>query len=250
MILAIVGTGFVVGFLVGLTGMGGGLLMTPLLILLYGFSPTMAVGTDLIYAATTKAFGSYQHFRQKTVDWGIVKKLAQGSIPGGIAGVLMIRLLDRTTSLPVEEVLGHILGITFIFVSLFMLSQLLKRHGQRPAKPAWKVPIRLVGLLGGLLVGLTSVGSGTLFMVVLLSSTSLSAALLVGTDVVHAFFLTLSAGVLHASMGHVDWSFVSWLLVGSIPGILLGGRLTLRVPELLLRLAIILVLLFTGIKMV
>lgn len=250
MIIAIVFTGFIVGLLVGLTGMGGALLMTPLLILLYGFSPTMAVGTDLVYAAATKAVGSIQHFKQKTVDWNIVKKLAQGSIPGGLVGVLLIRIMGNKTSLPIEDLLGRILGITFIAVSVFMLWQLLKWRGKRPVATLLKVPIRAVGFLGGLLVGLTSVGSGSLFMVVLLSSTSMSAALLVGTDVVHAFFLTLTAGAMHASFGHVDWPFVIWLLVGSIPGILLGGRLTLKIPELALRIAIILVLLFTGVKMV
>jgi len=223
--------------------------MTPLLILLYGFSPTLAVGTDLVYAAITKAVGTWQHIRQKTVHWEIVKKLAKGSVPGGILGVLAIQAVKETNAIPVEEVLGKILGMTFVVVSMILLFQSIK------SKPKWdtaflsKIPLSVVGFCGGLLVGLTSVGSGSLFMAILLSTTALAASQLVGTDVVHAFFLTLTAGALHASFGHVDVNFVMWLLVGSIPGILLGGRLTLKIPDLILRVVIIVVLLFTGVKM-
>jgi uncharacterized protein len=120
---------------------------------------------------------------------------------------------------------------------------------EKGPKLTMRAPLSLIGFFGGLLVGLTSVGSGSLFMVVLLSSTSLPASLLVGTDVVHAFFLTLSAGLMHASFGHVNGNFVLWLLIGSIPGILTGGRLTLKVPDVYLRLLIIIVLLITGMKM-
>jgi uncharacterized membrane protein YfcA len=247
--ISVIITGFVVGLLVGLTGMGGGLLMTPLLILLYGFSPTLAVGTDLIYAAVTKAVGSLQHIRQKTVSWEVVRKLALGSIPGGVIGVWMIQILKQMTSLPIEETLGRILGFTFVFVAILLLVQLFQKKEKGP-QLTMRAPLSLIGFFGGLLVGLTSVGSGSLFMVVLLSSTSLPASLLVGTDVVHAFFLTLSAGLMHASFGHVDWNFVLWLLIGSIPGILTGGRLTLKVPDVYLRLLIIIVLLITGMKMI
>jgi uncharacterized membrane protein YfcA len=247
--ISVVFTGFVVGLLVGLTGMGGGLLMTPLLILFYGFSPTIAVGTDLVYAAVTKAVGSWQHIRQKTLDWNVVRKLAIGSIPGGVIGVWLIQLLKRLTPFPVEEVLGRVIGFTFVFVAILMLGQILLNRKNGP-EIRFIGPLTLVGLAGGLLVGLTSVVSGSLFMVVLISSTSLTASKLVGTDVVHAFFLTLSAGLMHASFGHVDVSFVLWLLVGSIPGILIGGRLTLKVPDVWLRFLIILVLFITGIKMI
>ncbi|WP_139492080.1 sulfite exporter TauE/SafE family protein [Brevibacillus dissolubilis] len=247
--LAIIATGFAVGLLVGLTGMGGSLLMTPLLILLYGFSPSMAVGTDLIYSAITKAVGSAQHWKQKTINWELVKKLAKGSIPGGIAGVILIQFMDEWFSISVDEVLAHVMGATFVFVSLLMLYRLIKTKGKEERKER-KVPTTLLGVFGGFLVGLTSIGSGSLFMMVLLSSTTLPGYMLVGTDVVHAFFLTLSTGAIHAGFGNVDWQFVSLLLIGSIPGILLGGKLTVRVPELFLRTAIIIVLLATGIKMV
>lgn len=247
--ISVVVTGFIVGVLIGLTGMGGGLLMTPLLVLLYGLPPTMAVGTDLVYAAVTKAVGSWQYFYQKTVKWDIVKKLIAGSCPGAITGVLCIQILKNHTRWPVEDLLGKLLGFTFVFVSILMLVQIMYRN-RKKMNFLTRIPLGGAGFFGGLMVGITSVGSGSLFMVFLLTSTSLPASLLVGTDVVHAFFLTLTAGFLYASLGHVDLSFVMWLLIGSIPGILVGGRLTLKVPELFLRVLIIVVLLFTGMKMI
>ncbi len=247
--LSVVVTGFIVGGLIGLTGMGGGLLMTPLLVLFYGLPPTMAVGTDLVYAAMTKAVGSWQYFFQKTVKWDIVKKLVAGSCPGAIAGVLCIQMLKTHTQWQVENLLGKLLGFMFVFISILMLVQMIYRKHKKN-NILNKIPLGMAGFFGGLMVGITSVGSGSLFMVFLLTSTSLPAPLLVGTDVVHAFFLTLTAGALHASLGHVDLSFVMWLLIGSIPGILVGGRLTLKVPELFLRVLIIVVLLFTGMKMI
>jgi uncharacterized membrane protein YfcA len=248
--IGIVFTGFLVGTLVGLTGMGGGLLMTPLLILLYGFSPTMAVGTDLVYAAVTKAVGTLQHIRQRTWNKQMVFQLLKGSVPGGILGVLVIRVLDHF-ALSVEDVLGHLLGITFILVALLMGWRLIqKRRQDRTFRSLWQMPLSVMGLVGGFLVGLTSVGSGSMFMAFLLATTTLPSPVMVGTDVVHAFFLTLTTGVVHASFGHVDWSFVMYLLIGSIPGILIGGRLTLKLPDFALRIGLIVVLFLTGVKLV
>ncbi|MDN4593750.1 sulfite exporter TauE/SafE family protein [Polycladomyces subterraneus] len=248
--IGIIFTGFLVGTLVGLTGMGGGLLMTPLLILLYGFSPTMAVGTDLVYSAVTKAVGTLQHIRQRTWNKQIVFQLMKGSVPGGIIGVLAIRVLDHF-SLSVEDVLGHLLGITFILVALLMGWRLIqKRRQNRTFRSLWQMPLGVLGLVGGFLVGLTSVGSGSMFMAFLLATTALPSPVMVGTDVVHAFFLTLTTGVVHASFGHVDWPFVMYLLIGSIPGILIGGRFTLKLPDFALRIGLIVVLFLTGVKLV
>lgn len=248
--IEIIAVGLIVGILVGLTGMGGGLVMTPLLVLLFGFPPTLAVGTDLIYAAATKSAGVWQHTRQKTVDWKIVKKLVKGSLPGGILGVLLIPVLKKYAPFSVEDFLGHLLGAVFIAMSLLMIYRLFINLNQELKNPLWRLPLPVIGLLGGLVVGLTSVGSGTLFMLFLLSTTALSAPVLVGTDIVHAFYLTLATGAIHATLGHVDWIFVSLLLMGSVPGILIGGRLTLRIPETALRMAIICMLLLCGIQMV
>lgn len=248
--IGIIFTGFLVGTLVGLTGMGGGLLLTPLLILLYGFSPTMAVGTDLVYSAVTKAAGTFQHIRQSTWNKRLVFQLLKGSVPGGILGVLIIRVLDNFYSFA-ENVLNQLLGSIFIFIAVFMGWQLVQKRRQgRALVTLRKMPIGLVGLVGGFLVGLTSVGSGTLFMAFLLARTALSSQVMVGTDVVHAFYLTLVTGVIHGFFGYVDWPFVIRLLIGSIPGILVGSRLTLKLPDLVLRTGLIVVLFLTGIKMV
>jgi uncharacterized membrane protein YfcA len=218
--------------------------------LLYGFSPTMAVGTDLVYSAVTKAVGTLQHIRQRTWNKRIVFQLMKGSVPGGILGVLAIRVLDHF-SLSVEDVLGHLLGITFILVALLMGWRLIqKRRQDRTFRSLWQMPLGVLGLLGGFLVGLTSVGSGSMFMAFLLATTALPSPVMVGTDVVHAFFLTLTTGVVHASFGHVDWPFVMYLLIGSIPGILIGGRLTLKLPDFALRIGLIVVLFLTGVKLV
>lgn len=252
MVLGIIVTGFIVGLGIGLTGMGGALIMTPLLILLFGFSPIMAVGTDLIFASITKMFGSIQHFIQRTVHLKLVLYLSLGSIPGGLLGVIMLRVLDRIFAHGIEQFLGHILGVLFIGISVIMFYGLLRRnHATTPKKhPAenisWAI---LLGFLGGFLVGMTSVGSGSLFVAMLLIMSSLPASRLVGTDIVHAFFLTLATGLLHASFGHVDWMFVLYLIIGSVPGILIGSRLTLKIPDWIVRTLLILVLLLTGLQL-
>lgn len=244
-------TGFIVGIGIGLTGMGGALIMTPLLILLFGFSPIMAIGTDLIFASITKLFGSVQHFIQRTVHLKLVMYLSVGSIPGGMLGVLTLRVLD-TFARGIEQYLGHILGFLFIGISLTMLYGLVRRKdATKPKKQTveskqWAI---LLGFLGGFLVGMTSVGSGSLFVAILLIMSSLPAARLVGTDIVHAFFLTLVTGLLHASFGHVDWGFVLFLIVGSVPGILLGSSLTIKIPDWIVRTLLIVVLFLTGLQL-
>ena len=250
--LGIIITGFIVGVGVGLTGMGGALIMTPLLILLFGFSPIMAIGTDLIFASITKFFGSVQHFIQRTVHLKLVLYLSVGSIPGGLFGVIALRLLDRTFAQGIEQYLTHILGVLFIGISLVMLYGLLRQKDAiKPKKPAieskrWAI---MLGFFGGFLVGMTSVGSGSLFIAILLIMSSLPAARLVGTDIVHAFILTLATGLLHASFGHVDWRFVFYLIIGSVPGILLGSRMTINVPDWIVRTLLIVVLFLTGLQL-
>lgn len=248
----IIVTGFIVGLGIGLTGMGGALIMTPLLIILFGFSPIMAIGTDLIFASITKLFGSVQHFIQRTVHLKLVLYLSIGSIPGGLLGVITLRLLDRTFAHGIEQYLGHILGVLFIGISLTMLYGLVRRKDTtKPKKQTveskqWAI---LLGFLGGFLVGMTSVGSGSLFIAILLIMSSLPAARLVGTDIVHAFFLTLATGLLHASFGHVDWRFVLYLIIGSVPGILLGSRMTIKIPDWIVRTLLIVVLFLTGLQL-
>lgn len=250
--LGIILTGFIVGIGIGMTGMGGALIMTPLLILLFGFSPVMAVGTDLIFASITKLFGSIQHFIQRTVHLKLVLYLSLGSIPGGLFGVIVLGVLEQTAAHGIEQFLGHILGFLFIVIGFFMLYGLFRRNRSAKSKihaamnKRWAVSL---GFLGGFLVGMTSVGSGSLFIAILLIMSSLPASRLVGTDIVHAFFLTLATGLLHASFGHVDWTFVLFLIIGSVPGILIGSRLTVKIPEWIVRAMLIMVLLLTGLQL-
>lgn len=246
----IVLTGFIVGMGIGLTGMGGALIMTPLLILVFGFSPTMAVGTDLIFASITKLFGSLQHFLQRTVHGKLVLYLSIGSIPGGLFGVFSLRTIDRYFVNDIDQILGKILGIVFIVVSIFMFCSLFRRKQSADSERRPSLCLAIVlGIFGGMLVGMTSVGSGSLFIAILLVMSSLPASKLVGTDIVHAFFLTLTTGLVHASFGHVDWGFVWYLIAGSVPGILIGSKLTVNIPDWVVRTLLILILLLTGIQL-
>lgn len=256
--ISIIIVGFFVGTLVGLTGMGGGLLMTPLLILLYGFSPSMAIGTDLMYAGITKWVGGFQHLRQKSVDLSLVKILAIGSIPGSLIGAFSITFLHKYTSIHIEQFLGHLLGFTFIGVALLMIYNIIikKMHlnkeneHQHRAGKIQTVRLILLGFAGGLLVGLTSVGSGSIFIAALMIFYPLAPARLVGSDIFHGAVLTTVAGLAHLTMGTVDLPFVLQLLIGSIPGIIIGSKLTIRIPESIVRLIILSVLLLTGIKLI
>lgn len=255
--ISIIVVGFLVGTLVGLTGMGGGLLMTPLLILLYGFSPSMAIGTDLMYAGITKWVGGIQHLRQRSVDLTLVKKLAIGSIPGSLIGSYVISILHHYSTVQVDWFLAHMLGFTFIGVSLLMIYHLIRKRIQlRKAQDLPPAPVKLratrfivLGFIGGLLVGLTSVGSGSVFIAALMIFYPLAPARLVGSDIFHGAILTSVAGLAHLTMGTVDIVFVLQLLLGSIPGIIIGSKLTIRIPESIVRIIILSVLLVTGIKL-
>lgn len=251
-VLGIILTGLIVGIGIGLTGMGGALIMTPLLILLFGFSPTMAVGTDLIFASMTKLVGSIQHIWQRTVHLKLVLFLSIGSIPGGLLGVISLKAIDQWFDLNIEQFLGHVLGILFIVVSMIMVVSFARRKRNTSGKKRTEEKMTLavtLGFIGGFLVGMTSVGSGSLFMALLLIMSSLPARHLVGTDIVHAFLLTSATGLLHASYGHVDWEFALLLIMGSVPGILIGSRLTLQIPDWAVRMLLISILLLTGIQL-
>lgn len=255
--ISIIIVGFLVGTMVGLTGMGGGLLMTPLLILLYGFSPSMAIGTDLMYAGITKWVGGFQHLRQKTVDLSLVKILAIGSIPGSLIGAYSISFLRRYSDVHVDNFLAHLLGFTFIGVALLMIYNLVtKKLNINKEQPVSRKTSKqfgrfiFLGFAGGLLVGLTSVGSGSIFIAALMIFYPLAPAKLVGSDIFHGAVLTTVAGLAHLSMGTVDIPFVLELLIGSIPGIIIGSKLTIRIPESIVRLIILSVLLLTGIKLI
>lgn len=247
-------SGFVVGVLVGLTGVGGGSLMTPLLVLLFHIKPAVAVGTDLLYASVTKTAGIFAHGKLGNIDWRIVKLLAVGSIPASVLTTLYLKGLDIASDDAVAKIkfwLGVALLLTSVSV-LFrnQLIQFSKTHGW--IKTSWTGPLTiLLGLVLGVLVTLTSVGAGALGVTALfIIYPRASINRIVGTDIAHAVPLTLAAGLGHASLGTVDYKLLGILLIGSIPGIWIGSHLSSKIAEHWVRYTLALILIFVGVKLV
>ena len=250
--------GFGVGLLVGLTGVGGGSLMTPILVLLFGVAPATAVGTDLWFAALTKIVGGTVQHRRGMVDWQVVRRLSLGSLP---AAVLTLLWMHASGSARVSQglILQALGGVLLLTAAAMVFKRRMQAVGQalrstapvsfKRAQPALTV---LAGAILGGLVTLTSVGAGALgtVMLVYLYPFRMTPARLVGTDIVHAIPLTLVAGTGHLLLGHVDFALLGTLLLGSIPGIVIGSLLSSRAPEGLLRAAIAAVLVAVGAKLV
>lgn len=231
--------------------------MTPILVLAFGVAPQTAVGTDLLFASITKFFGAAVHQRHGTVDWQVVRRLAAGSVPAAAATALMLGWLE---SGPIREgLIVKALGAALTATALGLMFKIRlhslgkRRRSETPAafKAAQPALTLFAGILLGVLVTLTSVGAGALgtVMLVYLYPYRLTAAKLVGTDLVHAIPLALTAGAGHLLLGNVDFALLASLLAGSIPGILLGSTLSTRIPERLVRSAIALVLLLVGARL-
>jgi uncharacterized membrane protein YfcA len=244
-------SGFVVGMLVGMTGVGGGSLMTPLLILLFGIHPAAAVGTDLLYAAATKTGGSLVHGYARSIDWRVVRLLASGSIP---ATALTLATLSHF-NLNGDAARGLITLVLSIalFVTAFLLvfgGSIITAYRARVVELDRKRTARvtvLVGALLGVLVTISSVGAGAIGVVALvLLYPHLPMARIVGSDIAHAVPLTLIAGLGHWMMGSVDWHIIASLLVGSLPGIFVGSYFAVRVPERALQLVLAVTLLLVA----
>ncbi|AOK28943.1 MULTISPECIES: sulfite exporter TauE/SafE family protein [Burkholderia] len=250
-------SGLFVGFLVGLTGVGGGSLMTPILVLLFNVHPATAVGTDLLYAAVTKATGTFVHGLKGTVDWRITARLAAGSVPAATATLWILHtrgLHAQSTGRMIECVLGAALLLTALSL-LFrpQLAALAARHARAlPPSPARTLVATVVtGIVLGVLVSLTSVGAGAIGVtVLLLLYPALTTTRIVGSDIAHAVPLTLVAGIGHWLLGSVDWSMLASLLLGSLPGIVAGSHLSARAPESLLRRVLAATLVAVGAKLV
>ena len=250
-------SGFAVGLLVGLTGVGGGSLMTPLLVLLFGFKPATAVGTDLLYAALTKAGGSWVHHRHGNIDWGITGRLALGSVPAAAATLGLLAWLGvhgRGATGLITVMLGIALLLT---AASLVFRQRLLAQAQRRAVSADFLAARstwltvLVGAVIGVLVTITSVGAGALGVTALsFLYPQLATRRIVGSDIAHAVPLTLVAGLGHWWLGTVDVLLLVSLLVGSLPGISLGAHFAARVPERALRGLLASVLLLVGGKLI
>lgn len=241
----LIAAGLVIGFLVGLTGMGGGSLTTPFLILVLRVRPVLAVGTDLVYAAITKLVGTATHMRQGTIDLHVGGYVIAGAVPAALAGVYTVSALGSGGDTFVRRMLGVALVLVAITVIVRQLFKLPERsHEHRP----WVTV--LIGAVVGYLVGVTSVGSGTLMMaVLLLAYRVLPTEKLVGTDIFYGFVISAVAGIAHIGAGHVEWGLVGSLLIGSLPGVWLGSKVSARAPERVLRPVLAGVLLLAGARM-
>jgi len=248
-LIVLIGGGFIVGFLIGVTGVGAGSLTTPLLISGVGVHPTVAVGTDLLFAAITKASAAWRHQKLGNVEWGILKWLAMGSLPG--AGLVLgwLYLAEPDTNVLagyIRQVLAIALIVSAIAIVLHVIFKDRTPHSADPVDVR-KVPTMCYGAILGVLVALTSVGAGAIGVAVLAGLYPLLLARrIVGTDIVHAVPLTMMAGLGHAGLGNIDVNVLLGLLVGSVPGIALGSRVTGFLPDWLLRVLLAVVLSYAA----
>jgi uncharacterized protein len=245
-------SGFVVGSIVGLTGVGGGSLMTPILVLLFGIHPATAVGTDLLHAAITKAGGTYVHARQGRVEWRITYLLAAGSLPA--AALTLLGLHRFTNGIGSSKIITTTLGVALLLTAaaLALRTQLRRlSKAQSPQTPRHPVLTILAGAVLGVLVSASSVGAGALGVTALFFLyPQLKASRIVGSDLAHAVPLTLLAGLGHWVFGSVDLTLLLSLLTGSLPGIYLGSHFAGRVPETMLRFLLAAILLLVGAKLI
>jgi hypothetical protein len=247
--------GLFTGLLVGMTGMGGGSLMTPILVFLFGVPPATAIGTDIAHGAAFKSVSAVQHRRLGNVRARLAGWMLIGSAPASLLGVWLNVWLTERYGDDVESVLGQVLGAALLFGAVGLIAKSLVQGEQGP-EPTWRLSNRdrvaavLIGVLGGFVVGLTSVGSGVFFGLTLLVIFPLRAHKVVGTDIFHAAALLYVAGAAHWAAGNIDFGILFWLLLGSIPGVLAGGRLSISIPEQRLRLVLAGVLGLAGIKLV
>ena len=244
--------GFAVGAIVGMTGVGGGSLMTPLLIGVFRLNPAVAIGTDLWFAALTKTGGAVAHARHGHVHWGITRLLLFGSLPAALATIALMHAtgITRTWASALTFSLGIALLLTAVVVfyrqAWLTVGLKLERWLPERHKPALTIAS---GALLGVLVTMSSIGAGALgATLILLLYPRLSAQRLVGTDIAHAVPLTLVAGIGHATLGHVEWGLLGALLIGSLPGIWLGAQLTRRMPEGVVRGLLCVSLVTAGVK--
>jgi len=270
--------GLLIGVLVGLTGMGGGSLLAPILILVFRVPPVWAVGTDVAYSTVTKALGSIVHIRQKHVNFKIALWLACGSVPATLLSFTLVQYIRKHYASLINGVILHAIGFTLILVAVllvvkpFLMRRLEKRRleaqkqvalagendepSSMPDTSRWEKRYRplvtaLIGAFVGFLVGLTSVGSGTLIIVSLaFLFPRLTAKELVGTDIFQAFMLLAAAAIAYFTAGTINWHIAGLLLIGSLPGVLIGSRLSKYIPEQYMRPVLATVLVISGWKLI
>lgn len=248
--------GLGVGILVGMTGIGGGSLMTPLLILVFGVKPVTAIGTDLAYGAVTKTLGGWRHWRQGTVDFALCTWMALGSVPAAIGGVISLKALEHGDKASFDDTVLIAVGAALLLCGIAMLARLVL-PSQRPEEReradltrANRAAALLIGLAVGFVLGVTSAGSGSLITVALILVFRLAPRQVVGTDVFQAAILLWAAALAHLVAGDIDYGLAGTILLGSLPGVWIGSALTARVPVGALRIALGLLLLGAGLALV
>jgi uncharacterized protein len=248
-------TGLLIGVLVGLTGMGGGALLTPILVILFGFKPTYAVGTDILHGAIFKTFGAMRHRRLGTVHARLTFWMFLGSGPMSLLGVIVASRLEDAYGDGLQSAEAYAIGGALVLGAAGLVAKTFIKRGVQPNDAPFilerkdRVRAILIGAVFGFIVGLTSVGSGTFFGLVMVMIYPLTVSKIVGTDIFHAAALLWVAGLGHLAQGNVDLRAMSWLLLGSIPGIWIASRFTVRLPDDALRLALAGVLALSGIKL-
>jgi uncharacterized membrane protein YfcA len=254
---AIIAFGFGIGVLVGMTGMGGASLMTPLLILIFGIQPVTAIGTDIFYAAVTKTVGGYKHLKLKTVHRGLAFWLAVGSVPSAIAGVWVIEILQHHYGEDAlnKYVLGMLGGALLVVGAATLLRTVFFKDviEERSSMHLYRrhiVAAIVTGALTGFVIGLTSAGSGTLIGIALIAIFRLTPRRVVGTDIFHAAILLWAAGFAHWVGGNIDFGLAGNILVGSIPGVIVGTNLSVKAPQGFLRAMLGVVLIASGTTLV
>jgi uncharacterized membrane protein YfcA len=246
--------GLLIGLLVGMTGMGGGSLMTPLLVLLFGFSPSVAIGTDILHGAVFKTVGGIRHRVLGTVHARLSGWMLLTSAPMSLVGVVLATWVRDTYGDDGQDAMAQILGGALIVGALGLAAKSFIKFRESSDAPfllSWRdrIAALAIGFFGGLIVGLTSVGTGVFFGLTMLIVFPLRSAKVVGTDIFHAAALLWVAGLGHLVAGNVDLGATGWLLLGSIPGVLLGSQVTVKLPDRLLRLALAVVLTLSGVKL-
>src|ERR687885_1858333 len=248
--------GFGVGILVGLTGVGGGSLMTPVLILLFGFKPVTAVGTDIAYGAITKTVGGWRHFRQHTVNQSLSTWMAFGSVPAAVGGVYGLHALEEATGKSFDDTVLTIVAAALMFTGLMVLARALflqkliaREREVLELERRHKVAAVMLGASVGFVLGVTSAGSGSLIAVGLIMLFRLTPQRVVGTDVFHAAILLWAAAIAHIVAGNVDFGLAGTILIGSIPGVWVGSGLAVRLPVGVMRATLAIVLLAAGLAL-
>jgi len=248
-------TGLLIGSIVGLTGMGGGSLMTPILVIVFGFQPTYAVGTDIVHGAIFKSFGAVRHRRLGTVHARLTLWMFLGSGPLSLLGVWVATLIKHHYGDSAQTIESYAVGAALVAGGVGFLVKSFVSRGIKPSDAPFLLTRRdrviavVIGAVFGFVVGLTSVGSGTFFGLVMVLVYPLTMAKIVGTDIFHAAALLWVAGIGHMVAGNVDYHATAWLLTGSIPGVLLSSRFTVKLPDLILRISLGTILVLSGLKL-